>query len=788
MLDALWWLLAAEAIGLAAFPIAYYLLPSLKDRGYSVSKPLGIVLIGYSSWILSQLYILPSVRLSLVGLLLVMAAVSGWLVWSRRREFRDFVVRERLVIIASECIFLTFFLGWTIFRAYDPAINHTEQPMDFAFLNASMESHLGAPEDPWLRGESVSYYYFGYWMMGAVSQIAGIASNVSYNLAMALIPAMGAMGMFGLVYTIVRSGARRWREGIIAGCAAVILLGIVANLEGVLEFMRANAIGGQGFWDWAEIKLRATDPASVLMTRLDAADVSSSWAPQEFFWWFRASRVIDTFDGSGWLDMTYQEFPFFSFILGDLHPHVMSIPFAILFLALVWQFFKSPIHVWRKPNVRSYLTILAIALALGALAFTNLWDLPTFFAVLLGVAALKAYTAHGGGVWTLARHVAPIGAMVLGLAFILFLPYVVTFRTSVSGIGLITETTTRPLHLFIVWGLYLVAVTPFVMGMFWQTLVRDDWRRFSLIALAVGFLPYVAWASLHLARGGTSADLLGRFFHVLPFALLISVAVYSALWLAKWRGSSGEAFSLVLAAVALLLIMGPELLFVDDLFGPPSERTNTVFKLYYQAWILLAASSGFAIYYWRSLSDTLSGWKRSLTFLWAGVFVVLLAGSLYYPPAAAASKGGPADKELTLDGLAFVARERKAEYNAIQFVKENVSRGSGILEAVGEWNDAGRISASTGVPTVFNWPGHQIQWRGSAAKFDGREEAVARIYQTQDVEEAKTLLAQYDVEYVYVGPRERGRYGTEGLGKFFDIDFVERVFTQDDVDIYRVVR
>ena len=63
------------------------------------------------------------------------------------------------------------------------------------FLNASIRSFTGAPEDPWLAGEPVSYYYFGYWMMGTLSKLTGISSNVSYNLALALIPALGAAGM-----------------------------------------------------------------------------------------------------------------------------------------------------------------------------------------------------------------------------------------------------------------------------------------------------------------------------------------------------------------------------------------------------------------------------------------------------------------------------------------------------------------------------------------------------------------------------------------------------------------
>ena len=790
MLNAFWWVLTVEAIGLVAFPLAYFLFPRLADRGYTVSKPLGILLIGYASWILSILHVMPSVRLSLVSLLLLMGTLSTWYVWTHRREFRDFVLRERSTIIAAEAIFLVFLIGWVIYRAYDPAIDHTEQPMDFAFLNASIESRVGAPEDPWLRGEPVSYYYFGYWMMGAVSQIAGVASNISYNLSMALIPALGATGIFGLVYNMVRSRPdrsgrepARWRYAVVSGVAAALLMGIVANLQGVLEYMRANGMGSQEFWNRIAIKLHATDPSSELMTGLGSANLSNSWRPEEFWWWFRSTRVIDTFDGSQWTDTTIQEFPFFSFMLGDLHPHVMSIPFVILFLAFSLNFLRSPGHTWRRIGIHGYAPIAAMGLSLGGLAFTNLWDLPIFAALFLGIAALKTYSAHGGDTWTLVKGVVPIGAAVIGLAFLLFLPYYADFRPGVTGIEPVTQATTRPIHMFIVWGLYMVAVTPFIIGSFWQTTVREDWRRLTVLGLLAAFLPYLIWAFLHLQDGGTTSDLPGRFSHVLPFALLIGMAVYSALWLVKEGETSGKAFALTLAVLGLLLIMGPELLFVGDFFG---NRMNTVFKLYYQAWILLAAVSGFAVYYWRSVRESLRGWTRSLATLWAVAFVVLLVGSLYYPPAAAASKGGPYAGEATLDGLAFLARNNRADYEAIRYVKENVGRDSAILEAVGEWFDAGLISRSTGVPTVFNWPGHELQWRGASEKLDGREQDVATIYETQSVEEATNLLAKYDVDYVYVGPRERAKYGTQGLGKF--PSFMEAVFSQDDVVIYRMRR
>ncbi len=834
MLNAFWWFLTAEAIGLAAFPLAFYLFPRLTDRGFSVSKPLGILIIGYVSWILSALHILPSVRVTLILLLLLMGGLSAWYAWKKRVELREFVVRERGALIAAELVFIAFFVGWAIFRATSPFINHTEQPMDFAFLNASILSGTGQPEDPWLRGETISYYYFGYWMMGGITEITGLPSAVSYNLSLALIPAMGAMGIFGLLYSMIRSEAGRLRWAIAGGVAAALFLGVVSNLMGVLEFMRANSIGSQAFYDWLRIDgLDGPTPAP-----------AQSWTPSDFWWWFRATRVINTFDGSSGIDYTIQEFPAFSFVLGDLHPHVMSIPFALLFIGIAWNFFRSPTLDWHKRDLWGYASLFMMALVLGGLAFTNIWDLPTYGALFLGVATLKAYRERGGDAWKMVTDVASAGALVIGVAILLYVPYYATFNSSVAGFQAVT-TTTRPVHMLIIWALFLVAVTPMIVHSFWQaTASGASWRTPVAIVGAVAAVPYLAWAFQFLESGGLTGDLSRRVFQILPFAILIGMAVYGALWTVRRRGPNGKAFALALSALGLTLIMGPELLYVDDSFGPPSERMNTVFKLYYQAWLLLAAASGFAIYYWRSLrvearaylqdmahsspsfggvytersrsaqdrsssppqaerpeslppmGEGQEGGKsalpqnrhilltRLLTTLWAGVFVALLAGSAFYAPAAIVSKGELPAREATLDGLSFVSRSRPAEYEAIEFLKRDASPDSALVEAVGEWFDAGLISRSTGIPTVFNWPGHQIQWRGSPEAFDGREQDVATIYQTQDIETARNLLEKYDVEYVYVGPRERDKYGTEGLDKF--AAFMEMPFDQDDVAIYKL--
>ena len=148
------------------------------------------------------------------------------------------------------------------------------------------------------------------------------------------------------------------------------------------------------------------------------------------------------------------------------------------------------------------------------------------------------------------------------------------------------------------------------------------------------------------------------------------------------------------------------------------------------------------------------------------------------------SKGGFRG-DATLDGLVFLKRSHPDDYGAIVWLKENASVRSGILEAVGgSYSEFGRISSSTGIPTVLGWPGHELQWRGSNKPSDGRAEDVATIYQTDDPAEAKELLDKYGIRYVYAGRREREKYGESGLPKFLQI--ADLAFSQNQVAIYRL--
>ena len=173
---------------------------------------------------------------------------------------------------------------------------------------------------------------------------------------------------------------------------------------------------------------------------------------------------------------------------------------------------------------------------------------------------------------------------------------------------------------------------------------------------------------------------------------------------------------------------------------------------------------------------------------WTGVLTALLAFALYYPVGATLDRTGlfqegHSFQDNTLDGLAYIKGQSRAEYAAIAWLRDDAAPGN-LVEAVGDdYSEYGRISAATGRPAALGWKGHEHQWRGTTEIFRGREEDIARIYQATDPDVVRQLLDRYDVRYVYLGHRERAKYGIDRLSAAEGV--LETAFSSDDVIVYR---
>ena len=168
-----------------------------------------------------------------------------------------------------------------------------------------------------------------------------------------------------------------------------------------------------------------------------------------------------------------------------------------------------------------------------------------------------------------------------------------------------------------------------------------------------------------------------------------------------------DMFAVLMIGLALLLTLTVEFAYLRDMFG---TRMNTVFKLYYQAWVLLALASAYGL--GRLVTSEASLLVKAPAVGFAGLLIV---AGLIYPVAATPNKANVFDSEPTLDGLAFMRASRPAEVAAIEWILANVNPAAVVVESSGgsySPEGAGRVSMSTGNPTLLGWDFHEMQWRG----------------------------------------------------------------------------
>ena len=130
-------------------------------------------------------------------------------------------------------------------------------------------------------------------------------------------------------------------------------------------------------------------------------------------------------------------------------------------------------------------------------------------------------------------------------------------------------------------------------------------------------------------------------------------------------------FLIILGAI---LVLAPEFVYLRDQFG---YRINTIFKFYYQAWMLWSLAAAFATAY---LLQNLRGLKNILFSVLIGL--VIFAG-LLYPALSLLTKTNNFNPSFgfTLDDFDRVKRENPDEAAAIEFLR--TAPDGVIAEAIG---------------------------------------------------------------------------------------------------------
>ena len=383
-----WWLIVS-GLGVVFTPLTFKLFPKFFDRGYAFSKIIGILIVSYVVWLLGSLKILQFVP-EAVWLVVLGGAVANLALFRKKQEEFLKSVKEILKIIAfEELLFFVCLLTLSIVRGFNPQILNIEKFMDFSLLNTILRSKHFPPADPWLSGFSLNYYYFGQFLIAVLTKLSGLPSSITYNLGLASVFALAGLGSFSLVFNCTKN--------YFTSLLSFVLLALCGNLDWAINFLK----GAKGYW-----------------------------YPQ-------ATRLIP---------YTISEFPAYSFLLGDLHAHLLDIPLVLLIMALLLNLFLDEKRNWSK--------FALLPLALGATALTSSWDFPIYSA-LIGLVFFLLRTEKSGFNLKTLITTAPRAGTVVFLSLLLFLPFFLNFKAASSGVGLVTDRS-APSALLTIFGFFLL--------------------------------------------------------------------------------------------------------------------------------------------------------------------------------------------------------------------------------------------------------------------------------------------------------------------------------------------
>lgn len=722
LLTTKWWG-ALFLIGAAAFPASSAIFRRWHDRGYIFSKAVGFALVG---WIV---YILGMSKLGSFSLLTILVSIGGVFAggilaqMGGKGDTGDKRNWGKMagVIVVEEVFFYCALLFWTWIKAHEPSIQGLEKFMDYGFMNSILHNNIFPPVDMWYPPLPINYYYFGHLVTAVLTKLSGIELASTFNLMLATIFALCFTMSYSIGKQIGQIGHMRPMGQICVGLLTAFLVTLAGNMQTIYVFTQGyTGDAMRPFWElwWNFGELWAIGGIGEVWGKIGEG--------MNTYWYANATRFIP---------YTIHEFPSYSFVVSDVHGHVLSIPFVLLAIAILVRLFGSggSLSAGRQGG-SSWGVYIFYGFLCGVLLMTNALDGPIYGGLFVVVFFLSNWSHMSN--WT---NWAKLGIVVIS-AVLVSLPFLSHFKSFVSGIAvncppdLLAERKIGPL--------------------LFETV--DKCQHSPL---------WMMW-------------LLWGFFWFNGAALII--------WgIMRKNFTRIERILIVLFGFSMILIIIPEFVYFKDIY-PDHFRSNTMFKLGYQAFIMFSIVSGYAIV--RVITgNKITPWKKR-------IFMLLLLPQLLlvsiYPIFSVRSYFGELKTYKQIWGLGWLSQRYPDNFAAIQWLRQTVNGqqstvNSTIVEADGDsYTDYNQFSVFTGVPTIVGWAVHEWLWRGGYDAVSPRRDIVRAIYESEDLVETRRMLSDYNVRYVVVGTLEREKFLNLAEWKFAKIG--SAVFRRGDTVIYGI--
>lgn len=878
MIDFLKWYLLLELLGCISLPVTWTVFQKLRSKGVYLSKVVGLLLWGFIYWWLTSLGLLKNDLAAAVTVLVILLFFNLFVTWKVGfSTLKTWLKEHQKIVIVTEVVFFVMFAFWTVVRAANPDIINTEKFMEMAFINGILKSPTIPPLDPWLSDYSISYYYFGYLISSLLIRVSGVVSSVGYNLVSASWFGLTALGAYGVVWDLLAPKRKDEQEdeevpsrNYTLALLAPLMILIVSNWFGLLDVLHARGLLSSKFWQNLQIPALTTEPYRL------------SWYPNRGSWsWWQGSRVIQDFTLSGSTIEIIDEFPFFTYLLSDIHPHLLGMPFVLLAIAQALNAFQGgwegAITIFGRTVPINWKNALMAIVTLGGIAFLNTWDFP-FYLLLMAVAYVWWFASKNGWNVRLFWHFILFCLVGGVLSVVAYLPFYLSFSSQAGGAIPSLAFFTRGSYLWVMFGPLLVPIfawliykqikskkLPSLQAVLWTLAI------FGLLYISGWGLGWLAGRiesldsllnSLQGAADNNSlltGSLTERLKHpgtflTLFFLVFLSIEYFvqklkatktsTATIDGEVSGRTGfkteiNGFVLMLVLLGALLVTVPEFVYLRDQFG---TRMNTIFKFYFQAWILWSLAGAYfianllqenkphtsRIYVLTLISaglilfgfslmqqqETLqpgfgSNWLDNLFLVIPVLFLVWAIGNtikknyaaslaviclmgfaagLIYPTIELWNKteGFQPGDGYSLDGKQDFYTYSPDEMAAAEWLADAPLgvMAEAVSETGGSYTTYNIISTFSGMPTVLGWIGHEAQWRGGYLEIGSRQSDLRVLYSTSDWSQAESVIDLYNIHYIVVGELERQTYQLEETK--FEQNMI-KVFESNTVDIFEVI-
>lgn len=682
MIDFLIWWMTVLILGIAFMPLTAKVFSRFRDGGWIFSKAIGIFVSGYVMWILSCMHILRFSTKNCLLVALLCLVVNYLCFWRFGKNHSSFLRWDVKLIVMEEVLFFVLFGIWTYLVCYDPAAYGTEKFMDYGFMTSMMRTEYLPPQDTWYSGEAINYYYGGQYLAAFLTKLSGVSVGKGYNFMRTMISAMAFVMPFSMVYQLLYKLQIRHEQKVqkVITVLGSALAGLAVAFCGNMHYVLYSLI-------------------PTILSWFTGNPVS--------YYYPNSTRYIGhnpVVEG----DKTIHEFPSYSFVVGDLHAHMVNLIFVLVVvgLALSWA-----LRVERKKKMEFKEALLQpeiwlIGFFTGMFRWTNYWDFPIYFVAggcVVFFINIRLYRKNAKRFWltTIAQ-----AAEVLLIGYVASLPFTLTFDKIASQVK-ITHSHSAVYQLVILWGLpFAIAISFVVSRIFiYRKKMKEQEQKSGLIS----------------------------FFAKMPVE---------------------DLFIFLMALCAMGLVLMPEVIYMEDIYTT-AYRANTMFKLTYQAFTLFGLVMAYV------LVRTLLLNKKTAK-ICAGVGLGMLLLTAGYGFNAIHSRFGNVfdlSRFKGIDASIYVSESFNSDYEAVCWLNENVSGQPVVLEANGDsYTGYERVSVATGLPTVLGWYVHQWLWRGDTEAINERAEDVKTIYTSTNKDLVKQMIQLYDVEYIYIGNLERQKY------------------------------